>query len=171
MGSTYREYTDRLERELARHNITTYRFAKRRKHNSVIIEHLGRSHTVVFSSTGSDVFGPARAVSDLRHTLGLLGRAEPIKSASLGKKNKHPRAHARKILLPKGSLDVTPAREDRFYAPLAELAARFKATAVSEPAPPANDNSEHGPRKIRLLTPFLGHRPRYVTFDNPMAAA
>ena len=173
MGSTYREYTDRLERELGRHGITTYKFEKRRKHNSLIVEAGGHKYTVVFSSTGSDVFGPARAVSDLRHTLGLVGRSEPIKSVSVRKKAKRARGHLPKFSPPVAKAEPTPVREDRFYGPLAELAARFKAAAAATPATPtspANDNPDGGGRKVLLLTPFLGHRRRYVTFDNPMAA-
>jgi hypothetical protein len=70
------DYVIAIERELARHRIRTYRFAHRRKHRALIVEHGGKVVTVIFPASGSDIRGPANAVSSLRHALGLVGGAQ-----------------------------------------------------------------------------------------------
>ena len=67
------DYTKFIERFLERHRIETYRFEQRSKHRSVVIEFEGRTHTYIFPLSGSDWRGPVKAVSSLRHVLGLVG--------------------------------------------------------------------------------------------------
>jgi hypothetical protein len=70
------DYVKFITRFLARHQISDYRFEKRARHRAVVVAHLGAKVTVIFPATGSDRRrGPRKAVSDLRHALGLVGEA------------------------------------------------------------------------------------------------
>jgi hypothetical protein len=70
----YDDYTDRIERFRALHNIKTYCFEHRGRHRRAVITHSGREITYIFPFSGSDRRGPHNAVSSLRHVLGLVGK-------------------------------------------------------------------------------------------------
>ncbi len=71
------DYTKYITRFLDRHGIHDYRFVQRTRHRAVVVAHRGKVTTVVFPLSGSDWRGPHQAVSDLRHALGLVGKAVP----------------------------------------------------------------------------------------------
>jgi hypothetical protein len=68
------DYIDRIERFLERHGIEQYQFRKRSKRRSVVISHGGRQVTVFFPKTSCNWEGPANALRNLRHALGLVGK-------------------------------------------------------------------------------------------------
>jgi hypothetical protein len=67
--------TKAIERFLADHNITTYRFDRRARHYAVIVTDGGRDCTVIIPTSSVNRRVPYYAVSNLRHALGLVGRA------------------------------------------------------------------------------------------------
>jgi hypothetical protein len=67
------DYIDRIERFLAQHHITAYRYERRSKHRSVVIMHGGKVTTIFFPTSGSDWRGHRRVVAKMRHALGLVG--------------------------------------------------------------------------------------------------
>jgi hypothetical protein len=69
------DYTARIEAFFDRHQISNYRFERRRKHRAVVVTHLGKECTIIFPASGSDWRGPANAIASLRHALGLVGKA------------------------------------------------------------------------------------------------
>ena len=71
------DYVSRIKRLLSRHSISTYRFEQRRRHRVVVVMHLGKECTIIFSASGSGWRGPRNAVSTLRRRLGLTGNAAP----------------------------------------------------------------------------------------------
>jgi hypothetical protein len=69
-ASVNREYRVRLERVLADHGITAFRYVPTGNcHVLLVVEHAGRTLRKTIPSSPSDHRGPVKAVSDLRRML------------------------------------------------------------------------------------------------------
>jgi hypothetical protein len=69
-------YVTLIRRAMARHDIRTFQFTRRRKHRAVRVLYGGKTFVITFPSTGSDPRrGPLNAAAFLRRRLGLAGRA------------------------------------------------------------------------------------------------
>ena len=159
-------YAQKIEEFLNRHGISSYHFQHRSKHPAVVVELAGKVHRVFFSASGSDWRGPANAIRDLRHELGLVNcRATGGPTSPMPKK---PKSHK-----PRRPRPIPPRREtpvpriDKFYAPLMLLRERMAAEASAEKTSatrePARISLETPVQRFRLRTPWLGKRVRFTT--------
>lgn len=65
------DFTSRIEKLLSDNGITTRRYARRGKHRSVTVQHLGKDHVFFFPGSSSDVRAPKNLVAFMRRKLGL----------------------------------------------------------------------------------------------------
>lgn len=121
--------------------VRTYEFVRRKKHPAVVITLNGKKYIHCFPGTPSDHRSAMNCISDLRRRLGLCVTGK-LKAANCNKKPKRSKKRRLEYRLVAGSQSPTaPAREDKFYAPLAALKMKMLADRA-----PENDND--GPESI-----------------------
>ncbi len=159
-------YIESISRFLDQKGIATYHFERRAKHRAVMIDHDGHVYMVVFPASGSDTRGPLNAVSTIRHVLGLVdasSHSDPI-AARGPRRQKLRRARPANLPAPRfAPREPSAETEDRFYAPLERLKAQLAAAAATTGARPplVTPPTQPAQQRVRLLTPYLGHRQRF----------
>jgi hypothetical protein len=68
------DYRNQVGQFLAKHGIENWHIERRRRHRAVVVKHQGRVVTIMIPTSPSNRWGPQRALSDLRHALGLVGK-------------------------------------------------------------------------------------------------
>lgn len=137
------------------------RVVRGRNHPKLVGKIRGRAFTYAFPATPSDWRSSRNSLSDLRRVLGVKdGKGAAGKAAAAprgGKQKKAPKTDRR---VPETAEPIAALPEDRFHARLAELKQRLDREAAS-------DRAEAGRLvRVRLRTPFLGVRERFVTIRN-----
>lgn len=174
-------YLTKIAAFVERLNGATYEVQRSRRHLVVVVTYGEKSHYQTVPSSPSDWRGPARAVSDIRHGLGLPGaslhdRAPAREERSRRNKWGRPGHPARPAHTPwpKREDDTPTEKNDRFYTPLQDLLACMLAEDAAPQAVPPAATLEPAdvavmPRattRVRLRTPFLGQRRFFQTLEN-----
>ena len=96
------DYDDAADRELAMWpGVTIERTITSGGHRRLLLTYRGGSRVVIYSQSGSDTYGPANHVGDVRRELRMLGakRNKPASKAPTERRNKAP-PRAPKIAAP-----------------------------------------------------------------------
>lgn len=154
-----------------------YTVQRSRRHLVVVVTHQGKSHYQTVPATPSDWRGPDRAVTDIRHGLGLVG-ATPQKTAPAREGDARRRKWGKPGLpvrpahmpWPKRAADSPKETEDRFRGRLQALLVRMQAdeaaaAAVAQAAAAALVATPRAEARIRLRTPFFGKRSFFQTME------
>jgi hypothetical protein len=155
------DYAPAISKLLLDNNIRDFHFSRRSKHRAVVIRHGGLTYLHCFPSTPSDVRGLPNTLSDLRRRLNLRNARNDEPRVPVQKKTKKSRRTATETgRMKTPRWEPGPPREDRFYAPLLLLQEHMMRQAAPAPAP-APLSVKKPSKKVRLRTPFLGHRVRF----------
>ncbi len=139
------EYIVRIEHFLQSLDISNYRFERRTKHRSVIVEYQGRTRFVIFPSTGSDCNGPSRVISHLRHTLGLFQNSANNNETENDVKRRRVRTYHSAPRSSRARLTIDPplSPPDRFYTPLMTIRGRLVAAEAAAATTVEPDDLNH----------------------------